>query len=528
MFILKKKPVFVLFVVISILLGAFVFPIGAASTALFTVLNGSIQGQTITYHNGAPAHMQEIQFTSRTGIFEPVKNYTREELKSMVDVSEPIRYYVSTKVAVSPSVIERGALNTSNLEAEYTLVSANRTMIEFNVTDYFLERNNNMDTATAMELSSDDAFVASSDSENLVIEVSGPDPPYWDRDATILVTITVTNFGWYPYSYAGYAKAYVLDYYYGYWTVEASGSRYVTFTLYPWQSIQITVLVDTDLTSVGLKRIKGGLNFGWYELLDDAGYNFVQRFSRYEYQLYPPTTVSIQEDVFELPDLYHFDNTTIIRKAGEAVDIMDSYIDTFYEAAIQVLHWVHMHFIYDNNSVVLINGLNEIYRYGDVVLSDTYLLDNASGGYFRGDCSEYTTLYISLTRALNIPTRRMSITLYTNSLHTTWTCHAFAEVWVNDSSGNGFFWMHADPTWDKYNQPSVYRNDPRYYGVGGVKVMQNADDTLQDDDDLVRRDNQIIPEYDHRILNNGICSEYGGTYGSDFQMKFVYNGQNNY
>jgi len=54
----------------------------------------------------------------------------------------------------------------------------------------------------------------------------------------------------------------------------------------------------------------------------------------------------------------------------------------------------------------------------------------------RGDCSEHATLFVTLARAIGIPTRRCSGYVCLGSV---WGKHAWAEIWAGE-------WISADPT----------------------------------------------------------------------------------
>lgn len=183
-----------------------------------------------------------------------------------------------------------------------------------------------------------------------------------------------------------------------------------------------------------------------------------------------------------------------------------------------MLHWVHDHFKYDPSTVLFeYNGLK--YTFKNLTAADLYTLNHVfSDGKYHGVCDEYATLYVSFMRALNVPARYMIISLH--EVDGNFTAHAFAEVWVNDPSGSEYFWMHADPTWNTYDNPSAYKDDPRYDEVIAVAVWQEAYDSYSDWD-IFKGD---------LLLANKVDPSNAMPYNkkSDFGTGLPYNGPNNY
>ena len=100
-----------------------------------------------------------------------------------------------------------------------------------------------------------------STSNDVTVDVTGP--AYWERDSTVNIQVTFTKeFTWPPttFHYAGYIKCYIEDkYLYGSewdWFIEATGSKYVDFTLTrPGESKTFNVPVQVGHTTVGLKKV---------------------------------------------------------------------------------------------------------------------------------------------------------------------------------------------------------------------------------------------------------------------------------
>ncbi len=75
--------------------------------------------------------------------------------------------------------------------------------------------------------------------------------------------------------------------------------------------------------------------------------------------------------------------------------------------------------------------------------SDLAILDAGTG-----DCSDFSALYVSMLRSLNIPVRDLSVRFDSGR-------HAFAEVYLDGE------WVHADPTWWMFDNPDVFVNNAR-------------------------------------------------------------------
>ena len=97
-------------------------------------------------------------------------------------------------------------------------------------------------------------------------------------------------------------------------------------------------------------------------------------------------------------------------------------------------------------------------------LSDLDILDAR-----LGDCTDMAALYVSMARALNIPARLVVLQ---------WTTETRADAWISTKSGHAFVevyidgeWVHADPTWWKFDDPDAYLRGGRRDGLeGGVET----------------------------------------------------------
>ncbi|MEQ9714505.1 MAG: transglutaminase-like domain-containing protein [Candidatus Asgardarchaeum sp.] len=360
-------------------------------------------------------------------------------------------------------------------------------------------------------------------------------PAYWSRFQTITVKIKVVNNMPFPYTFIGYARAFVKDKYLDgdtnyndwEWVTESSGSAHISFKLNPGRYKWIYVQVSIGCTSVGLKKIVAGLDLIDFQLYVDKGYNFVQRFNKaYDYP--PPTLVNQNEDVFEQNDLIHPTYWSVIKKAGEATDspyIHQNCIDTPFESGEKVLHWVNSHFTPDSESILFTYNSKK-YTFFNVTAADIWTLAHIfSDGKYHGICDEYTTLYVAFMRSLNVPTRYIVVDFFMIG------GHAFAEIWAKDPNKTYFSWIHADPAFNEFNNPSAE------YGCRYPTVWQSVYDSHSDwdvftDDNIL--DNAIyypnvtlqmcIPKH-VKFDREGNIIEYEDT---DTIQYFKYTGPNQY
>jgi hypothetical protein len=88
-----------------------------------------------------------------------------------------------------------------------------------------------------------------------------------------------------------------------------------------------------------------------------------------------------------------------------------------------------------------------------------------SGGKPQGDCKNFAILYVGMCRAAGLQVRFVTCMLEPeDSLKGFTVAHNFAEVFINGQ------WIHADPTWDKFDAPSVYERG-LYEGDEGKGVL---------------------------------------------------------
>ncbi len=105
---------------------------------------------------------------------------------------------------------------------------------------------------------------------------------------------------------------------------------------------------------------------------------------------------------------------------------------------------------------------------------------------------QYCVLFV---RALNISARQIYILWSDVNI-----AHEFAEIW------DGNRWVHADPTWDAFDDPQIYKRHG-YKQIYMICILQGADDNLCSYDDN---------PYDN-VPDNGVIH-----YLYDYEYKFMY------
>ncbi|MGQ4915334.1 MAG: transglutaminase domain-containing protein [Candidatus Asgardarchaeia archaeon] len=241
-----------------------------------------------------------------------------------------------------------------------------------------------------------------SSNDNVILSGTGVQvtpivPSYWTRGSTIAIKVRFDNNNPTPFTYSGYIYCYIKDLYipYIYETTEASGQKYASFTIGPYSYKYVYVYVNIGYRMVGLKKVVVDVT-GTLSLHFDLGYNFVQQFKRSE--VGNPTLVDSNEDVYELSDLHHHNQWSVIKKAGEAgdypFDIRYTLYDVMQRVEVYMLDWVHYHFVYD-----------EAILPEYIAVADLWIMSHEQNGKYHGVCDEYTTIYVSFSRALNIPAR---------------------------------------------------------------------------------------------------------------------------
>ena len=115
---------------------------------------------------------------------------------------------------------------------------------------------------------------------------------------------------------------------------------------------------------------------------------------------------------------------------------------TNLEAAMRVARWLNKEVEYD----LLYNATIED---SCTVFSD-----------MRGTCDEFTALFMSMMRNLNIPARYVSGYAYGNIYGAQFNSHAWAEVYIDGQ------WIPMDPTYGEYGYVDAL-HFPLYYAIDG-------------------------------------------------------------
>lgn len=121
--------------------------------------------------------------------------------------------------------------------------------------------------------------------------------------------------------------------------------------------------------------------------------------------------------------------------------------------------------------------------YGDFTQSDWYLGYNQSGfgPRYRGICKDFASLARSYYRSMGIPAK--FIICVEKDRNDTVYSHAWLEAW------DGSRWIHADPSWNLFDNPGYYKNNG-YYDIQvrelsrcekkstSIKTSGSADDLI--------------------------------------------------
>ncbi len=247
---------------------------------------------------------------------------------------------------------------------------------------------------------------------------------YWVRDTWFSVKIWAKNIGDQP-----------ADGYLWYWSEEdhyAYGVRYTN--LAPGQSITKTFSFwVASWNSVGRKPVAveatvDGIGRTHYWALGDGQF---EKFNNDSSHLPDPDGGQSLEsnDLYHMPIEAFPEGYYIMEEAAKAGD--DTYNP--YDTAKKINGYVNWKMTYVKNNDTLPN-----------TCSDIWIRDH---GYI-GVCDEFSTLFVSFNRTLGVPARYYYITMV--KAGTTYA-HGISEIW------DGGTWVHADPTWNSYNNPQVYK-----------------------------------------------------------------------
>ncbi|QYZ78185.1 hypothetical protein E2N92_01430 [Methanofollis formosanus] len=156
----------------------------------------------------------------------------------------------------------------------------------------------------------------------------------------------------------------------------------------------------------------------------------------------------------EASGLYHIPDGALSGESyGQIIEAATAGDDTTtpYDTASQIIPYVY-------------GAMNYTLGYpeGHYTASDIWIKDHQ----YCGVCDEYATLFNSFTRGLGIPTRQY----YMGMINSTGvpTAHGLAVIW------DGGDWIHADPTWNVFDNPEVYTESG--YSNITLSNMIHADD----------------------------------------------------
>ncbi|MGY5853656.1 MAG: transglutaminase-like domain-containing protein [Candidatus Thorarchaeota archaeon] len=264
-----------------------------------------------------------------------------------------------------------------------------------------------------------------------------------------------------------------------------------------------TLTVEIPNEAVGIKKGNASVT-GDGSYTNDYGYQFIQKYGDIaESDLPLPDRMSqdsgnseyywegLQDiDGFNISDdyaLYHSDDWSIRWIASSLMDTTDT--TTHYDTADEMTSRVNNQMTYN---------LSE----GSLHRSD-YKVINAS---YQGVCCQFATFETSLLRALGIPAREIGGTRpFLNN--TKCGGHAWVECWVEKD--NTWTWIHAEPTWNKFDEPTRV-NYYRELSYTNFTISSAWDDSRVD-----------FPDEDNGSTN-GILHSYDRGYWT------IYDGPNNY
>jgi hypothetical protein len=244
-----------------------------------------------------------------------------------------------------------------------------------------------------------------------------------------------------------------------------------SYSVRPFRSrtVYMQVAIDEGYTAGIKKAITRATQSGvpgniYYK---DHGYGFVQRFD-------PPSGLpadsmasvsgnptyyyeGLADDGFNVPSaesLWHCKDWDIIWDAAWQVDQAPGNPTTPYLTGQGLVPQLHVLIDYpDEEDQDFLEAC--VTRW-----SDREIIERG----YRGVCDEHAILLVSYLRAMGIPAR------YVWGAELGGGGHAWAELW------DGSSWIHADATWNSYNNPQVYQGGGTYVDV--IQVHAKWNDSL--------------------------------------------------
>jgi len=247
---------------------------------------------------------------------------------------------------------------------------------------------------------------------------------YWTQDTVATQTISIYNNG------ASMVSGQVT-----FVSIEDGYGTTASFTnLAPGTNCTVSVpfQVIASRSSVGIKPMGFFITVGSGNTVTWAGQlelNAIEKYNNDASHLPDPDG----GDNLETSDLYHFpfsEGYAIISEAAAAADNTTSP----YETASKLNTYTHDIMTYTKSDT------NQLYA-----ASDIYIKNHAN----EGVCDEYSTMDITFSRSLGIPSRFLGITWINETGYS--YGHAILENRITDA------WVHSDPTWGSFDNPQIYK-----------------------------------------------------------------------
>jgi transglutaminase-like putative cysteine protease len=247
---------------------------------------------------------------------------------------------------------------------------------------------------------------------------------YWTQDEIATQTVVIHNYG----STAASGLVYFVS------IEDRFGTPAAYSNLAPGenQTVSIQFMVVGSQSTVGIKPMGFFITVGPDNTVTWSGQlelNGIEKYNNDASHLPDPDG----GDNLETNDLYHFpfsEGYTIISEAATAADNTNSPFETANSLNTYVNDTMHY----------VDSDMNELYA-----ASDLYVINQG----YEGVCDEYSTMDVTFSRSLGIPSRFLGITWVNETGYS--YGHAILE---NRIAGA---WIHSDPTWNVFNNSQVYK-----------------------------------------------------------------------
>jgi hypothetical protein len=263
---------------------------------------------------------------------------------------------------------------------------------------------------------------------------------YWTQDSIVTQTIVIHNYG--DTTASGQVTFVSLE--------EMTGTSAPFTNLAPGANCTVSIpFVVSGVGSVGIKPM------GFYITVDpDNAMTWAGQLSLNAIEKYNNDASHLPDpdggDNLETSDLYHFpfnEGYALIEEAATAAD--NTVVP--YDTGKKLNQYVKGKMTYTETDTNLFYAASDLYVKNE--------------GY-KGVCDEYSTMDITFSRSLGIPSRFLGIT-WVNETGSAYG-HAILEHRI------GGVWIHSDPTWRAFDNPQVYKqgNNTHMY----LTKYTNADD----------------------------------------------------